>query len=166
MPNYDNFDVMCPADLCRCSGVWMKRRDLLIGLAAAPALLAGCGGSGSANSGGVSPIAVEEPEASAPLQIPSRARHFKALEGEVFYIEHPFYGSVDAVLTPLTENAVDPKLEQFALGFKLPAGSALPEGTYQVTHHSGSVFALYLQQSQDATDGYDRYVALFSHLYD
>lgn len=137
----------------------MKRRDFLIGLASVPIVLVGCGGDNAGNiSDGFSP-----PPPREPL---SRARHFRPLEGDTFYLEHPSYGSVDAVLRTIEDNTRDPQLEQFVLSFDLPQGSALADGTYRVEHTSGSVFELFLQRSETAVDGYERHVALFSHLHE
>lgn len=150
----------------------MKRRDLLIGLAAAPLWLSGCGG-GSAGTTATGTQSSAPPVVTAPVEpeplppeILSRASHFHPMAGEVFYIEHPFYGSVDAVLQPLTSHDYDPVLEQFSLSFELPAGTGLSEGTYRVAHRDGAAFDLYLQPSQLDTDGVDRYTAVFSHLAD
>ncbi len=146
----------------------VNRREVLLGLVVAPVLLSGCGSGGSASrpdyQPGPGPV-VDSPEPEPPQpEIPSRARHFKPLEGQVFYIEHPFYGSLDAVMTPLEESHLDPQLEQFAVGFYLPSGSDLPEGTYKVSHHAGATFDIFLQPGGVAVDGYDHHRAIFSHL--
>src|SRR5690606_41994989 len=92
-----------------------------------------------------------------------RARHCRGREGDLFYVEHPLYGAVDAELTTLVDNTMDPSLEQFLLTFALPAGSNLADGTYRVTHPVLGDMALFLQGGRD--DGvYQYYSAAFSHL--
>jgi len=136
----------------------MKRRDFLIGLASMPIVLVGCGADSSGRFSATTPTQSQEPL--------SRARHFRPLAGDAFYLEHPHYGSVDALLSNIEDNTRDPQLEQFVLSFDLPEGSTLADGTYRMEHVSGSVFELFLQRSETAVNGYERHVALFSHLHE
>lgn len=138
----------------------MKRREFLLGLTALPVLLTGCGADSDGTATGNFTAA---PTPAEPL---TRARHFRPLEGDVFYLEHPQLGSVDAVLVAIEDNTRDPQLEQFVLTFEIPAGSNLGDGTYRLQHYHGGIFELFLQRSE--LSGYDaeRHVALFSHLHE
>lgn len=148
----------------------MKRRDLLLGLAAMPVWLAGCGGGSGSAAPSQSPPLASPPPAAAPEPDPlppevlSRLGDFQPLEGEIFYIDHPVYGSLEAQLQPLTAHDYDPSLEQFTLSFELPEGAALGEGSHRVSHHQGTSFELFLQPAESQTLGYERYTAVFSHL--
>lgn len=137
----------------------MKRREFLVSLAAVPVVLSGCG----ADSDGRGSAFTPPPPLDEPL---SRARHFRPLAGDVFYLEHPHYGSVDAVLASIEDNTRDPQLEQFVLTFELPAGSNLADGTYRLQHYRSGVFELFLQRSERSDLNVERHVALFSHLHD
>lgn len=152
----------------------MKRRIVLAGIAAIPAWLSGCGGgSGSGQSGASAPN--NPPSVETPEQVyvppespetPQRVHHFKPLEGDVFYIAHPIYGSIDATLKPVASVNVDTQLEQFSLTFDIPSGSALSDGIHSVIHHrTGTQFDMYLQlQDSDSVIGKEKYTAAFSHL--
>ena len=70
------------------------------------------------------------------------------------YIGQPFtlkdYG-LALSLHDVQANALDAKLEQFAVHFALPAGSpALPSGLYELQHAKGHRVQLYLTPSVDA----------------
>lgn len=148
----------------------ITRREILLGLAATPVWLSGCGGgSGTTISTSSQPPAASSPPPVAapeplPPEILSRMGDFQPLEGEVFYIDHPIYGSLEAQLQPLTAFDYDPALEQFTLSFDLPEGAALAEGSHQVSHHQGASFDLFLQPAESQRLGYERYTAVFSHL--
>ena len=140
----------------------MKRRAFIAGLAVTPWVLAGCGagsGSGQSTGGGQTPA----PDLPQGL---SRRHDFGALEGEVFYIAHPRYGSVDATLVAVEDNTRDAQLEQFALRLELPLGSDLQDAVYRVEHVRAGSFELFVQCSEEGSAAGERYVAFFSHLRD
>ncbi len=132
----------------------MERRTFIAGLIATPVVLSACGGGGG-SQGAPAPVSANEPI--------GRARHFRGREGDLFYVEHPLYGSVDAELVSLVDNTMDPSLEQFLLTFALPAGSNLGDGMRRLTHRTLGEMALFLQGGRD--DGVHQfYSAAFSHL--
>ncbi|WP_111656952.1 DUF6916 family protein [Isoalcanivorax indicus] len=140
----------------------MKRRTFVAGLAAAPWVLAGCGADSQGNRSGAS----GHPPAPVVPQGLSRRHDFGALEGDIFYVAHPRYGSVDARLVGVEDNTRDAQLEQFALRFELPPGSALQDALYRVEHAQGGRFDLFMQRSSDDSVAGEGYVAFFSHLTD
>ena len=145
----------------------MKRRTFVAGLAAAPWVLTGCGADSQGNHG--SGVGGHSPMPSVPQGL-SRRHDFGALEGDIFYVAHPRYGSVDARLVGVEDNTRDAQLEQFALRFELPPGSALQDSLYRVEHAQAGSFDLFMQRSSDDSSN-DRvageaYVAFFSHLKD
>ena len=141
-------------------GKKMDRRAFLVGVATLPMLMAGCGGGGGGGDATAEPV-------TPPLEGARslRARLFRSLEGQTFYLGHPTYGVVDAVLEQVVDYTVDDTVEQFLLEFSTAAGVALPEGRWPLEHPTAGRVTLYIQPAGDDLER-DHYRAVFSQLND
>ncbi|MTI51564.1 MAG: hypothetical protein FH757_08040 [Alcanivorax sp.] len=139
----------------------MDRRAFLVGVATLPMLMAGCGGDGGGGGGDVAPPTTPGLEGARSL----RAQLFRALEGQTFYLGHPTYGVVDAVLDGVADHTVDEAVEQFVLRFSTAPGIELPEGRWPLEHPTGGRLTLYMQPSGSDPER-DLYQAVFSQIND
>ena len=142
-------------------GEKMDRRAFLVGVATLPMLLAGCGGGGGGGGDAAAEPATPPLEGGRSL----RARLFRSLEGQTFYLGHPTYGVVDAELEAVVDHTVDDTVEQFMLDFSTAPGVDLPEGRWPLEHPTAGRVTLYIQPAGGDPDR-DRYRAVFSQLND
>lgn len=139
----------------------MDRRGFLVGVATLPMLMAGCGGDG----GGGGDIVAQPTTPSLEGARSLRAQLFRSLEGQTFYLGHPTYGVVDAVLEGVADHTVDEAVEQFVLTFSTAPGTDLPEGRWPLEHPTGGRLALYMQPFGSDPER-DLYRAVFSQIND
>ena len=139
----------------------MDRRAFLVGVATLPMLMAGCGGDG----GGGGDIVAQPTTPSLEGARSLRAQLFRSLEGQTFYLGHPTYGVVDAVLEGVADHTVDEAVEQFVLTFSTAPGRSVPEGRWPLEHPTGGRLALYMQPFGSDPER-DLYRAVFSQIND
>ncbi|MBG12293.1 MAG: hypothetical protein ABJQ98_04335 [Alloalcanivorax venustensis] len=139
----------------------MDRRAFLVGVATLPMLMAGCGGDG----GGGGDVVAQPTRPSLEGARSLRAQLFRSLEGQTFYLGHPTYGVVDAVLEGVADHTVDETVEQFVLSFSTAPGTDLPEGRWPLEHPTGGRLTLYMQPSGSDSER-DLYRAVFSQIND
>lgn len=79
-----------------------------------------------------------------------------ALVGQSFWLNHPELGAMAITLASLRVPATrtpDPRLDQFSLVFRAPAGPRIADGTYEMDHPALGRFALHLVPAGQDADG-------------